>query len=61
MSKWLSKCIAAFDYFDKALIVLSAEIGGISIIPFSSIIEASVGITSACGIPNLLFELYKTY
>ena len=31
MSKKLSKYIAAFYYFDKTLIVLSATIGGISI------------------------------
>ena len=31
MSKRLKKYIAAFDYFDEALIVLSATSGGISI------------------------------
>ena len=30
MSKKLSKYIAAFDYFDKTLIVLSATSGGVS-------------------------------
>ena len=34
LSKKLSKYIAAFDCFDKALIVLSATSGGISIIFF---------------------------
>ena len=36
MSKKLSIYIATFDYFDKAIIILSAASGGISII---SIIE----------------------
>ena len=38
MNKKLSKYIAAFDYFDKILIVLSATSGGISIISFASVI-----------------------
>ena len=38
MSKKLSKYVAVFDYFDKALIVLSATSGGASIISFASII-----------------------
>ena len=46
-SKKLSKCIAAFDYIDKILIVLSATTGGVSIISFTSIIGAPVGIASA--------------
>ena len=37
MSKKLSKYIAAFDYFDKNLIVSSATSGGISIISFTSV------------------------
>ena len=36
MNKALSKYIAAFDYFDKNLIVLSATSGEVSIISFSS-------------------------
>ena len=36
MSKKLSKYIAAFAYFDKTLIVLSATNGGISIMSFTS-------------------------
>ena len=36
-----------FDYIDKILIVLSATTGGVSIIPFTSIIGAPVGIASA--------------
>ena len=47
MSKKLSKYIAAFDYFDKTLIVLPETSGGISIISCASIIGAPVGIASA--------------
>ena len=38
MSKKISKYIAAFDYIDKTLIVLSATSGGIKIISFTSVI-----------------------
>ena len=37
-SKKLSKYVAAFDYIDKILIVLSATTGGVSICLFTSII-----------------------
>ena len=47
MSKILSKYIAAFDYTDKTLIVLSATSGEVSIISFTSVIPVSVGIASA--------------
>ena len=47
MSKKLSKYIAAFDYIDKTLIVLSATGGGISIISFTSVIGVPPGIASA--------------
>ena len=47
MSKKLRKYIAAFDYFDKTLIVLSATSGEISIISFTSVIGVPVGIASA--------------
>ena len=47
MSKELSKCIAAFDYIDKTLIVLSTISGGISIISFTSVIGIPAGIVSA--------------
>ena len=40
-------CVAAFDYIDKILIVLSATSGGVWIISFTSIVGAPVGITSA--------------
>ena len=43
-SKKLSKYVAVFDYIDQALIVLSATSSGVSIISFTSIIGAPVGI-----------------
>ena len=46
-SKKLSKYDAVFDYIDQALIVLSATSGGVSIILFTSIDGAPVGLTSA--------------
>ena len=42
-----SKYIAAFNYFDKSLIVLSATSGGVSIASFASVIGAPVGLASA--------------
>ena len=46
-SKKLNKYVTTFDYIDKILIVLSATTGGVSIISFTSIIGAPVGIASA--------------
>ena len=46
-SKKLSKYVAVFDYIDKALIVLSATSSEVSIISFTSIAGAPVGIVSA--------------
>ena len=46
-SKKLSEYVAVFDYIDKALIVLSATSGEVSIISFTSIAGAPVGIVSA--------------
>ena len=46
-SKKLSKDVVPFDYIDKILIDLSAASGGVSIISFTSIVGASVGIASA--------------
>ena len=46
-SKKLTKYVAAFDYIDKILIVLSATTGGVSICLFTSIVGAPVGIASA--------------
>ena len=42
MSKKLSKYIAAFNYIDNTLIVLSATSGGIGIISFTSVIGIRV-------------------
>ena len=55
MSKKLSKCIAAFDYFDKTLILLSATSGGISINSFTSVIGVPVAIAIASF--SLVFSL----
>ena len=46
MGKKLSKYIAAFDYIDKTLIVLSAASGGISIISFRGVIRIPTGIAN---------------
>ena len=54
-SKKVSKYVAIFDYIDQALIVLSATSGGVSIILFTSIVGAPVGIASASL--TLLFSL----
>ena len=55
MSKKLSKYIAAFDYTEKTLIVLSATSGGISIIYFTSVIGVPAGLASASF--TLVFSL----
>ena len=47
MSKKLSKYIAAFDYIDKTLIVLSAANGGIIIISFTSVTGIPARLASA--------------
>ena len=54
-SKKLSKYVAAFDYIDKVLIVLGATSGGVSIISFTSVNGAPVGIASASF--TLIFSL----
>ena len=41
------KYVAVFDFIDQALIVLSATSGGVSIISFTTIVGAPVGIASA--------------
>ena len=56
-SKKLSKYVAAFDYFDKILIVLSATTRGVSICLFMSVVGAPVGIASA-GF-TLIFSLTR--
>ena len=43
MSRELSKYIAAFDYFNKDLIILSTTSGGISFTSFATIIDPSGG------------------
>ena len=47
MSKKRSKYIAAFDYIDKILIILSGTSGGISVISFTSVIGIPAGLPSA--------------
>ena len=54
-SKKLNKYVTTFDYIDKILIVLSATTGGVSIISFTSIVGAPVGIASASF--TLIFSL----
>ena len=54
-SQKLNKYVTTFDYIDKILIVLSATAGGVSIISFTSIIGAPVGIASASL--TLIFSL----
>ena len=46
-SKKLNKYVKAFYYIDKTLIVLSATSSGVSIISFTSIVGAPVGVASA--------------
>ena len=46
-SKKLSKYVAAFDYIDKVLILLSATSVVVSICSFPSVVGAQVGIPSA--------------
>ena len=46
-NKKLNRYVTIFDYIDKILIVLSATIGEISIISFTTTIGAPVGIASA--------------
>ena len=46
-SQKLNKYVTTFDYIDKILIVLSATSSGVSIISFTSIAGAPVGIASA--------------
>ena len=69
MSKKLSKYIAASDYIDKTLIVLSATGGGVSITFFTSVIGIPAGLASASftlafsltiGIIKKLLKLTRT-
>ena len=54
-NKTLSKHVAAFDYIDKVLIVLSALTGGVCIIFSVSVVGAPVGIAGASY--TLIFSL----
>ena len=54
-SKKISKYVAAFDYMDKILIVLSTTSGGVSIISFTTVTGARVGIASTSC--TLIFSL----
>ena len=54
-----SKYVAVFYYIDQALIVLSATSGGVSIISFTSIIGAPVGIASACLTLIVILKIIK--
>ena len=54
-NKKLNKYAFIFDYIDKVLIVLNATSSGVSIIWFTSIIGAPVGIVSASF--TLIFSL----
>ena len=54
-SKKLSKYATAFSYIDKVLIALRATSGGVSIISFTSVVGAPVGIASASF--TLIFSL----
>ena len=47
MNKRLSKYAAAFEYFDKALIILFATGEGVTIASFASVICTAVGIATA--------------
>ena len=55
MSKNLSKYIAAYDYIDKTLIVLSATSGRIRNISFTSVFGVPAGLASASF--TLIFSL----
>ena len=55
INKVKKKYIAAFDYIDKALIVLSAASGGICIISFTIVIGIPAGLASASF--TLIFSL----
>ena len=56
-NKKLSKYVAAFNCMDKVLIVLSTTTGGVSIISFTSVVGALVGVASASF--ALIFSLTR--
>ena len=57
----MNKHVTAFDYIDKILIVLSETTEEVSIISFTSVIGAPVGIASASftSIPSLITGIVK--
>ena len=55
LSKKLSRYVTIFYYIEKILIILSATSSGVSIILFTSVIGASVGIISASS--TLIFSI----
>ena len=55
--KKLNKYITNFEYIDKILIVLCATSGGVSIISFTTIVGATVGIIRASY--TLIFSIAK--
>ena len=52
--------VTTFDYIDKILIVLSAATGGVSLISFTSVIGAPVGIASAIFILIFFFNNWNS-
>ena len=56
MNKKLNKYIAAFDYFNKVLIIFSATRRGVCIISFASVIGATAGIASASFTLMFVFD-----
>ena len=54
-SKKLNKYVTGFDYIDKIFIVLSTASSGVSIISFTSIVGAPIGIVNASF--TLIFSL----
>ena len=63
MNKNLSKHIAAFDYIDKTIIVLSVTTRGASIISFPSVIEAptEIAFSSFTLVFSLATDLIKKF
>ena len=61
--QWKIKYVAVFDYIDQVLIVLSATSDGVSIISFTAIVGAPVGIASACltSFFSLITEIIKNH
>ena len=55
----LGKYVTAFDYIVKILTVLSATTGGASIISFTNVVGAPVGIASATGIIKILLSITR--